>query len=35
MYSASFDWGSIDQFTLDRDQLTDTKKTCKTLFLDP
>ena len=27
MYSESFD--SIDQFTLDRDQLTDTKKTCQ------
>jgi hypothetical protein len=29
MYSASFDWGNIDQFTLDYDQLTDMKKTCQ------
>ena len=29
MYSASFDWGNIDQFTFERDQLTDMKKTCQ------
>jgi len=29
MYSASFDWGNIDQFTFNRDQLDDTKKTCQ------
>jgi hypothetical protein len=29
MSSASFDWGNIDQFTLDRDQLAGMKKTCQ------
>ena len=29
MYSASFDWGNIDQFTFNRDQLDDMKKTCQ------
>jgi MoaA/NifB/PqqE/SkfB family radical SAM enzyme len=29
MYSASFDWGNIDQFSFDRDQLDGMKKTCQ------
>ena len=29
MYSASFDWGNIDDFTFDREQLTNMKKTCQ------
>jgi hypothetical protein len=29
MYSASFDWGNIDQFTFNRHQLDDMKKTCQ------
>jgi MoaA/NifB/PqqE/SkfB family radical SAM enzyme len=29
MYSASFDWGNIDQFTFDRSQLKEMKKTCQ------
>ena len=29
MYSASHDWGNIDQFTFDREQLNDMKATCQ------
>jgi len=29
MYSASFDWGNIDQFSFNREQLTNMKKTCQ------
>ena len=29
MYSASFDWGNIDDFTFDDDQLNYMKKTCE------
>jgi radical SAM protein with 4Fe4S-binding SPASM domain len=29
MYSASLDWGNIDNFAFDREQLTDMKKTCQ------
>src|ERR1043166_5340390 len=29
MYSASFDWGNIDDFTFDREQLTNMKKNCQ------
>ena len=29
MYSASFDWGNIDQFTFNRQQLDDMKQTCQ------
>jgi len=29
MYSASFDWGNIENYTFDREQLTDMKKTCQ------
>jgi MoaA/NifB/PqqE/SkfB family radical SAM enzyme len=29
MYSASFDWGNIDQFNFNRDQLDGMKKTCQ------
>jgi hypothetical protein len=29
MYSASFDWGNIDDFTFDGDQLNDMKNTCE------
>lgn len=29
MYSASFDWANIDQISVDREQLTDMKKTCQ------
>ena len=29
MYSASFDWGNIDEFTFNRDQLDGMKKTCQ------
>ena len=28
-YSASFDWGNIDDFTFDGDQLNDMKNTCE------
>jgi hypothetical protein len=28
IYSASFDWGNIDQFSFNREQLTNMKKTC-------
>jgi hypothetical protein len=33
MYSASFDWGNIDQFTFNRDQLDDMKKTLPNALL--
>jgi MoaA/NifB/PqqE/SkfB family radical SAM enzyme len=29
MYSAAFDWGNIDHFTFDRDQLLEMKTTCQ------
>jgi MoaA/NifB/PqqE/SkfB family radical SAM enzyme len=29
MYSSTFDWGNIDRFTFDRDQLTDMKRICQ------
>jgi len=29
MYSSNFNWGNIDNFTFDRHQLTDMKKTCQ------
>jgi len=33
MYSASFDWGNIDEFTFNRDQLDDMKDLPKALLL--
>ena len=32
MYSASYDWGNIDQFTFNRDQLDGMKKTCQKYY---
>jgi len=29
MYCASFDWGNIDQFSFNREQLVNMKKTCQ------